>query len=385
MLIQMNTAIVDPHAENRAELAEVLAGYGVTSTQQFATLPELDAAIRRGDAPQVALVNLDPDTGARLDELAPMPRNFPGTTFFAMSQVLDPQLLMRAMSMGIREFIPLPMTEQSLRGSLERVATQHDSERRAKIIQVIPTVGGCGSTTVACNVAASLAQTGKKTVLLDLDLVRGGAVGAFDLRPRYTLADVLESADRLDQQFVDNALVTHEKSGLKLLARPELMEETQRVTAAGLQKLLGLLGRIYDYVVIDSIMSLDPVWATATSLTDINIVVMQLNVPAAQNAERFVAALRRMGIETTRIKVLVNRFVKKGWDIEPREVERALGLDIGWTVPNDYKTAIGAINFGEPAVCRSPRSEMAIALRRFTSELVGTPPAVENPGRKSAA
>ena len=54
--------------------------------------------------------------------------------------------------------------------------------KRARIIHVIPTIGGCGSTTVACNVAAALAKIGK-TVLLDLDLIRGGVASYFDIRP----------------------------------------------------------------------------------------------------------------------------------------------------------------------------------------------------------
>jgi len=115
-------------------------------------------------------------------------------------------------------------------------------------------------------------------------------------------------------------------------------------------------------VVLDSVMSIDPVYATAIHASDINLVVMQLNVPSAKNAERFVGALRRMGIESSKIRIVVNRFVKKGWDIEPSEVERALGLKISWLVPNDFKNAISAINFGEPVVLRAPKSEMSASL-----------------------
>jgi Flp pilus assembly CpaE family ATPase len=69
-----------------------------------------------------------------------------------------------------------------------------------------------------------------------------------------------------------------------------------------------------------------------------------------------------MGIEASKIRILVNRYVKKGCDIEPEEVERALGLKISWAVPNDFKNAIAAINYGEPVVIRAPRSEMATSL-----------------------
>ena len=93
-----------------------------------------------------------------------------------------------------------------------------------------------------------------------------------------------------------------------------------------------------------------------------NLIVMQLNVPSRQERRAVRRRLRRMGIEASKIQIVVNRYVKKGCDIEPDEVERALGLKIAWMVPNDFKNAIAAINFGEPVVLRAPRSEISTSL-----------------------
>ena len=35
---------------------------------------------------------------------------------------------------------------------------------------------------------------------------------------------------------------------------------------------------------------------------------------------------------------------------------------IAWMVPNDFKNAISAINFGEPVVLRAPRAEISTSL-----------------------
>ncbi len=370
MFIQLSAYIVDSDQQNREELAQVLAGFGLTVVGQASDVATMQAALDGGEKPQVVLVNLDPDAADMLLSMQHLPRSHPQVAFFAMSQVLDPQLLMRSMSLGVREFIPLPMTEQVLKDALERLAASHGEGHRARVIQVVPSTGGCGSTTIACNVASSLAAQGYRTVLIDLDLVRGDVAGAFDVRPSYTIADVMESSDRVDQQIVENALITHDKTGLRILGRPDMIEETQRVSQTGVQKLIGLLARMNDYVVIDGVMSMDPIYSTAVAASDVTLLTMQLNVPSAKNAERYVAALRRSGIESTRIKVIVNRFVKRGWDIAPGEVERALGLDIAYTVPNDFKTAIAAINYGEPAVIRQPRAEMSLALTKISDDLV---------------
>jgi pilus assembly protein CpaE len=370
MFVQLHTVIVDADPNNRQELANFLSSFGISVVAQLGNPDGLAPLLSRADAPQLVVVNLDPGAADNLAKLGQLPRQFAAASFFAISGTVDAKLLMEAMHLGVKEFIPLPIDEKRFSDAIERVAQIHGMGKRARVINFIPTIGGCGSTTVACNVAASLASV-SKTVLIDLDLVRGGVASQFDARPRYTIADVMESGEKIDRQMLDNALALHRASKLAILGRPDLPEDTLRVNQSGVQRLLGMLGRMFDSVVIDSLTSIDPVYATAIQASDLNVIVMQLNVPSAKNAERFVGALRRMGVESSKIRVVVNRFVKKGCDIEPQEVERALGLQISWMVPNDFKNAIAAINFGEPVVLRAPRSEMSVSLEGLAQSLSG--------------
>ncbi len=368
MFVQLNAIVVDSDAANRDEMAAFLTQHGINVTGRLASTDTLPKLLQRNDAPQLVMVNLDPNAHESLKRIGHLPRQFPTISFFAMSQVMDAHLLMEAMHLGVKEFIPLPIIVDKFSAAIERVAGQNGIGRKAKVIHVIPTMGGCGSTTIACNVAAALTKSGK-TAILDADLIRGGVASYFDLRPRYTIADVMDPTSNLDMQLLDNALARHAKSELSVLARPELPEDTQRVTQTGFTRLMGMVGRMFDFVVIDSIMSIDPVYSAAIASADVNVIVMQLNVPSAKNTERFVGCLRRMGIESSKMKVVVNRYVKKGWDIDPDEVERALGLKISWMVPNDFKTAIESINFGEPIVLRAPRTEIATSLNGLSQLL----------------
>lgn len=361
MFIQLTSVIVDADDNNRNELATFLTGHGVSPVASYANTEQLAAHLGKTDRPQLVIVNLDPGAIDNLRHIAPLIRQFPEVSFFVMSQVLDPNLLMEAMHIGVKEFIPLPIAEAKFKQAIERLASAHGMSHKGKIINVIPTIGGVGSTTIACNIASLLAQK-HKTVLIDLDLVRGGVANYFDARPRYTIADVVQSGENVDRQVLDNALSIHAKSNLAILARPELPEDSQRINQAGLLRLMNVLTRMFDYVVIDSMMSVDPLYSSTLNHATLNLIVMQLNVPSAKNAERFVGALRRSGIESSKIKTVVNRYVKKGWDIEPSEVEKALGLKLEWMVPNDFKNAIAAINYGEPVVLRAPRSEMSQSL-----------------------
>jgi pilus assembly protein CpaE len=116
-------------------------------------------------------------------------------------------------------------------------------------------------------------------------------------------------------------------------------------------------------------MSISPLYSSLLSTADVNMLIMQLNVPSAKNAERFVGAMRRMGIEASKVRTMVNRYVRKGNDIEPEEIERSLGIKVSWSVPNDFKNAIAAINFGEPVVLRAPKSEMSVSIVQFAATL----------------
>jgi MinD-like ATPase involved in chromosome partitioning or flagellar assembly len=80
-----------------------------------------------------------------------------------------------------------------------------------------------------------------------------------------------------------------------------------------------------------------------------------------------------MGIDSAKICTVVNRFVKKGNDIEPAEIERSLGIKVSWLVPNDFKNAIAAINFGEPVVLRAPRSEISMSLVQLAGLMAAKP------------
>ena len=370
MHFQLSCAIIDADNENRAELAQFLGKFGMDIVAQSPTCDGLIQLLARQDAPQLVIVNLDPAPHETLKKIGMLPRQFATVSFFVMSQVMDATLLMDAMSLGVKEFIPLPIPEAKFATAVERVAAVHGMGKRARVINFIPTIGGGGSTTVACNVAAALAKNAR-TVLVDMDLMRGGVANSFDIRPRYTIADVMDSAENVDKQLLDNALTVHAGSKLSVLARPDLPEDTQRVNQPGLHRLIGILSRSFDYVVVDSMMSIAPLYNTVLQAADVNVIVMQLNVPSCKNAERFVGALRRMGVESSKVCLVANRYVKKGWDIEPEEVERALGLKLAWMIPNDFKNAIAAINFGEPVVLRAPKAEMSTSMIGLANTLTG--------------
>src|SRR5204863_32253 len=102
-----------------------------------------------------------------------------------------------------------------------------------------------------------------QVVIVNLDPGAHESLKQIGHRPRHTIGDVMDSAEKVDKQLLDNALTIHKGSGVAILARPDMPEDTQRVNQPGVHRLLNVLGRIFDHVVIDSIMSIDPIYSTA--------------------------------------------------------------------------------------------------------------------------
>jgi len=111
MYVQLNCAIVDPDANNRQELTSFLGQFGVNVIAQAPTADLLTPLLGRQDAPQLVIINLDPNPPETLRKVGTLPRQFGGVSFFVMSATMDANLLMEAMHLGVREFIPLPIPE----------------------------------------------------------------------------------------------------------------------------------------------------------------------------------------------------------------------------------------------------------------------------------
>ena len=372
MPADVTAILVDADPSNRQDVAQVLASAGVGITAQLDDVEQLAAALARGGgAAHLVVVSLEPQPRERLRRLNAIIGKNPATSFIVMGRAQSAELVIDAMDTGAKAFVPLPLDRARLIGAVDRLLGDRGDSRRARVIQFVPTIGGCGATTIACGVAAALAKLGR-TLIIDLDLIRGAVANGLDVRPRQSVVDVAGGASPLDKARLDAAVAVHRESGLAVLARPEAPEDAQRVTREGLEQLLAIAGAGYDFLVLDAAMSFDPIHVAATRAADVNVPVMQLSVPSAKNTERYLHALRRMGIDAAaRTQIVVNRFTPERSDIQPAEIERALGLKIAWTLPNDFPTALASINFGEPVTHRSPRTELSRSIVGLAQLLAG--------------
>ena len=127
----------------------------------------------------------------------------------------DPELLVRCMRAGAREFLidpalaRLPLQKPWARASVRLDEVRRLKKTAGKCLTFVSAKGGSGVTTVAANFAVSLATvSGQSVALVDLDLCLGDAALDLGLSSQFSTLDALQNESRLDSDLVSQASLT---------------------------------------------------------------------------------------------------------------------------------------------------------------------------------
>jgi pilus assembly protein CpaE len=179
---------------------------------------------------------------------------------------------------------------------------------RAPVICVMGVQGGVGTTTMACNLAVELCrQTGKKTLLVDLDLESGMVGFQMNAESKHSVLDAARNVDRLDASFWES-IVAAGSGDVDVLASPSV-PGVAPPDLASLQHLLSTIRKMYSWIVVDVGRLNGFSLALLDSITDL-ILVTTTSVPALYEARRVIAVLQKAGIEGDRLKLIVNQLSK---------------------------------------------------------------------------
>ena len=218
-----------------------------------------------------------------------------------------------------------------------RVEDDDATTRGPQIISVTGAAGGVGVTSVAVNLAAALAATkDRETILVDLDLVFGAVDTALDIVPDNSVYTVLQNFQRLDQMLLKRSLARH-SSGLYVLPRPTEIEEAAKVDPDALGRLLGLLKAVFSTVAIDTSKGLQSSDFVAYEMSDIILIVIQLDLNCVRNTGRLIRMFRQCEGMSDRLRIVVNRMGSNDDEISIKKAEETFKLPISWQIPNATK------------------------------------------------
>ena len=298
-----------------------------------------------------------------------------GEVFFASGHS-DQAVLRRAIRIGAREFFNVPIEDEEIKLALEgfkgrkEKAESTETFKDGKIINIIGSKGGVGTTTVAVNLAVSLAE--KKSVqsvaLIDMNLLFGDIPLFLEIEPKYNWSEITKNISRLDDTFLKNILSV-DVSGVCVLPSPSYLSKQQMATPAIMERLLIVMRRMFDYVIVDGGQSLGDISLKILGLSDTVLLISILSLPCLSNTNKLLRTFHDLGFPPDeKIRVIINRYLKKS-DISVKDAEISLEKEIFWTIPNDYQTTVTATNRGKALAQFAPREEITKNFRNLAAEL----------------
>lgn len=314
--------------------------------------------------PNVVMLEVD-DIQSGMREVQLICSKFPSTSVIVSSAEKSSDWILSLMRAGAVEYMLRPITQEELKQALQKVgrfffANSVEDAPRGKTVSVYYPTGGMGTTTVAVNLAASLASEGTKVALVDLNLYSGDVGTFLDVNPTYTLSSVTSNIDRLDANFLMTVMTRH-PSGPFVLTEPNEVDDAISITPDQVHRILEFLRGVFTYVVVDCGGPLAGCNMTIFESSDLILFTTALSLPALQNSKRYLSAMERKGLRKDRVKLVVNRYLAKA-DIQIKDAERVLGHTVFQTIPNDYLDVVSSINKGMPVVKISPGSAVSKAI-----------------------
>jgi pilus assembly protein CpaE len=292
----------------------------------------------------------------------------------AVGDASESNLILRALRNGADHYLDQAEAESELSADLSRLMkTTAASARAGSLVVTLSASGGCGSSTVAVNLAAALAKKWQHCVLMDLHMRRGDLASLLDLKPEFTLADLCRNEARLDQSMFERILVEH-SSGIRLLAAPP-PSDFRTITVQGILQALSMARSHHARVLVDlDDCFQDEQTVTLQQATGI-FLVCRLDFAALRNARDTLGQLKRLDIPRHRIQLVINRFGRAN-ELPVSGAEDALGEKLTVFIPDDPRTINGANNVGIPAVIQHPSSKVAQSLVQLTNIDFATPSAI---------
>lgn len=373
----VSVVLIGPDDGRRKALAQALAREQATFSGEFGAYPNLNHLAKLTESNcDVVVVDVDADPEVALDLVESICSRNSAVTVMVYSRSRDPELLVRCMQAGAREFLSEPISSRVLAEAMDRASARRlelDRQKKVsgKILVFWGAKGGTGVTTLASNFAIALRkESSREVALVDLNIHLGDIAVVLGLTPRFTVADALRNSERLDQDFVSTLLVEH-KSGVAVLATPDEYSTAPMVLNGNLGKLLYILRDKFPYVVVDGGPSLGRSADDVFEMADSVYLVAQADIPSLRNLQRLISHLQRPGAAQRRVEIVLNRYDPRKVEIQESRIAKVLELPLRWKVPNDYFSVCRSLNTGAPlALGNSP---VARTLRQMAREACGKP------------
>jgi pilus assembly protein CpaE len=408
--VKIRVLIVDDIAETRENIRRLLQFEGDMEVVGAARTGREGIDLAVETKPDVILMDINMPDMDGIAATEAIRKKIPYAQIIILSVQGDPNYMRRAMLAGARDFITKPPLIDELTAAIRRAAVMAQEERikvaavnaqsspgqtvshpgvpdaHGKIILVYSPKGGTGCTMLAINLAISLQSGDSKVALIDGDLQFGDVAVFLNEQGKNTILDLAPRVDELDPDIIDEVMVTHAASGIKILPAPSRPEMADKITGEQFVRVIQYLRRIFTYIVIDTSSFLSDVVVSAMDIADLLLLVTTQDIPSIKNSKSFLSLADGMRINRQRIVFVMNRYDRK-IAITPEKVGESLRHEVSSLIPYDDKIVPSSINRGIPFMLDNKSQPVARSIQEL-ADLVKDKlvkfdaPEPEKPGRK---
>lgn len=371
----VSVVMMGPDDARRRALAEALGKNQASVIREFGSYPNLNHLVKAtGLNCDIVMIDLDADPETALDLVENVCARNSSITVMVYSRTAQPDLLVRCMQAGAREFLVEPISQDALAEALIRAAARRlELDRHKKLsgqmLVFLAAKGGAGVTTLASNFAIALAkESGKKVALVDLNLQLGDVALALGMKPKFSVRDALLNSHRLDAEFVSSLLDIH-SSGLAVLSAGDEYSPQEPIEEGGLEKLLYILQDQFAYLIVDAGSAAATPNLPIAELADAIYLVTQVDVPSLRNSQRIISHLKTAMPDGRRLEVVINRYDGRKVEITQENIEKTLSSPVKWKMPNDYISVHRSQNTGTPLI--SENSPISKVLQQMAKAACG--------------
>ncbi len=241
-----------------------------------------------------------------------------------------------------------------------------DTLQRGEIIAVCSAKGGVGRTVLTVNLAIALCKKNIQICVVDGDFQFGDVSLALDIQSTLSIKDLVNEVDNLDQHSLQNFLNVHE-CGLKVLSAPDRPEFADLINEPLIEKVLHLLTKEHDYVLVDTGVGLQEKNLSFIEKADQILLVTNLEMATLKNTKLMLETLETLEL-TEKVKVVINRSTMASV-INASDVPSILGIENPFYLPNDFTIASQSLNIGIPFVLNQGKTELAKAYFKLAEQL----------------
>ena len=250
------------------------------------------------------------------------------------------------MLLRLNSFIALrimtALTQRIRKTTAVMKAVTVEEEKCGKLITLFSPKGGAGKSVTAANMSAGIAKlTGKKALLIDLDLQFGDLAFMLGLKPKRSIADLVEgnpeTADDLKKYLSEHP------HGFSVLPSPFKPEQSEMVTSAHLRKIIKIAKTVFDYIIIDTHSLFQDLTINSLDISDYICLIMAPELNHIKSMMQCMKVIETLKYPTEKIRMILNR-EECMYSIPRDEIEKSNKRKFDFTLHDDWKNALGMVN-----------------------------------------